>query len=195
MSPGSLYFIQEGPGGAIKIGWTDVVGVDNRRKAMQVGNSHELRVLGVIAGKEPDAELIWHDNFKHAHKRGEWFYPTPELLAAIADAVSKQIDLADPPDWHGPPAGAREVRAWLAEAELTMKEFAAHLGYDRSYVNYVIRHPLSMRPRIAYRIERATEGAIKAESLLVHYRLWTKAHNDKNMAAIEAAIQAASEAA
>jgi uncharacterized protein YerC len=78
---GGVYFIQEGEGGAIKIGWA--VDVQQRLALFQTGNSNELRLLGVIAGVPRQVEAQWHKRFAGAQKRSEWFFPTDQLLDAI----------------------------------------------------------------------------------------------------------------
>lgn len=45
-----IYFIQEQPDGAIKIGHTATGNVRERLRKMQTGNSRPLRVLGVTDG-------------------------------------------------------------------------------------------------------------------------------------------------
>jgi hypothetical protein len=62
------YFIQEGRGGAIKIG--KARGLQKRLRHLQTGNSSELHLLLVLEGDyERDAHLIWWEH----RIRGEWF--------------------------------------------------------------------------------------------------------------------------
>lgn len=76
-----VYFIQAVSGGPIKIG----VGVDPARRlmALQPGNPERLRIIGVIrdAGREQERNL--HFKFRASRMHGEWFEPSPELLAFI----------------------------------------------------------------------------------------------------------------
>lgn len=80
----SVYFIQQGADGPIKIGVT--VDVEKRRRVLQTGSAQTLVLLSTIKGTEKqEAEL--HRRFKHLRLRGEWFRPEPELLAYIAETV------------------------------------------------------------------------------------------------------------
>lgn len=178
---GSLYFIQEGTDGAIKIGWTQS-NPENRRAGMQTGNSSQLVLLGSVRESPPCTEEKWHVRFGHCHKRGEWFYPVPELCAAIRDAVAEGRPTFELGVWEGPQAGGDDVRAWLFERGMTLADFADRLGLAKTSLLYSLRAPEHMRPRVAYRIEAVTEGAIKAEALLKWHRAWKRAHavNDAN---------------
>lgn len=175
MMLGNLYFIQEGLDGPIKIGWTQA-NPENRRAGMQTGNSSQLVLLGSIPVSPPCTEEKWHAQFPHCHKRGEWFYPTPELCAAIRDALVEGRPTAQPEIWVGAQAGGDDVRAWLSDAKLTMAEFAECVGVLPTSLLYSLRSPQNMRPRIAYRIEAVTGGAVKAEALLKWHRAWKRAH-------------------
>lgn len=92
---GNLYFLQEGPNGCIKIGWT-AGDPDNRRRAMQVGNSSDLTIIG-FREAPADAETGWHVRFSHICKRSEWFYPTAELLAPIIGQPRSVFSRRNPP--------------------------------------------------------------------------------------------------
>lgn len=78
-----IYFIQD-ESGPVKIGWTsDRKRPTERLIGLQAGNPRTLSLLGVVSGTlEDEAQL--HAQFEHAHIRGEWFNPVPELLAYIA---------------------------------------------------------------------------------------------------------------
>lgn len=78
-----IYFLQERATCAIKIGFTDDH-PDIRRKQLQTGNSDELVLLAAIDGDKDD-ETEFHQRFKAAHIRGEWFRPEPELIAFMAE--------------------------------------------------------------------------------------------------------------
>lgn len=75
-----VYFIAEGPRGAIKIGVTDDPA--KRLAALQIGNSRPLRCLGLIDG-DANVESNWHRRFAAQRISGEWFKRTPELVEAI----------------------------------------------------------------------------------------------------------------
>ncbi len=75
-----VYFIQEHPGGNIKIGVA--LDVEARCALLQIGNSRELRVVGMIPGSYETERKI-HDEFESAWVRGEWFRPTAALLLLL----------------------------------------------------------------------------------------------------------------
>ena len=79
---GVIYFIQEGLGGAIKIGWSR--GPANiRLRQLQTGNSVELILLGFVSDCDKSEEVRWRRRFWEFRKRNEWFYPADALLKAI----------------------------------------------------------------------------------------------------------------
>lgn len=77
----SVYFVQPIHGGLVKIGVAaDVAG---RLNSMQTGSPVQLRVIGVIPDVGQDRETELHQRFAESRSHGEWFEPTPELLAYI----------------------------------------------------------------------------------------------------------------
>lgn len=77
----SVYFIREHPDGFIKIGVArDAAG---RMKSLQTASARDLRLLGTIPGGR-DVELRLHERFAGERVRGEWFKPSPRLLAYIS---------------------------------------------------------------------------------------------------------------
>jgi len=166
---GSVYFIQEGTDGPIKIGFTEAdVGVRARCTYMQVGNSSPLRVLGEIRGVSKLAERRWHQKFAASHKLGEWFWPSKELLDAIADVV------ANPPRPRPellvviPAKNPREVIAeWMDANGVTPAILAEQIAYTESHVRYQLdKRRWRTAPAFAVAIEEATGGAVIAEEWL-----------------------------
>ncbi len=76
-----VYFIQEGEGGAIKIG-TTLGSPMVRLAALQTGNSRKLVLLASIPGG-PKEETELHGRFAALRLHGEWFAPDPRLLGFI----------------------------------------------------------------------------------------------------------------
>ena len=76
----SVYFIQAGPKGPIKIG-TALRPMDRLRE-LQVGNPFKLVLLAVIEGHAV-VERELHAQFAVHRLRGEWFAPVPELIKLI----------------------------------------------------------------------------------------------------------------
>jgi Meiotically Up-regulated Gene 113 (MUG113) protein len=76
-----IYFVRSHLG-FIKIGYTTAHPHD-RLSEMQVGNPHELELVGVHKGtKQIEARL--HKRFRHLHVRGEWFREEPDLAEYVA---------------------------------------------------------------------------------------------------------------
>jgi len=181
---GSVYFIQEGQDGAIKIGFTEAgVGVQARRTYMQVGNSSPLRILGEIRGVSKLAERRWHQKFAASHKLGEWFWPSKELLDAIADVV------ANPPRPRPellvvvPVKNPREVIAeWMDANAVTPAILAERISYTESHVRYQLgMSRWRTAPAFAVAIEEATNRAVIAEEWLAweaHERAAYEAQRD-----------------
>lgn len=76
----SVYFMQAGEGGPIKIGLTNCVA--NRLRYIQTGQPCEIELLGSVTGGK-DLEEALHVRFAADRLRGEWFKDTPELRAVI----------------------------------------------------------------------------------------------------------------
>jgi hypothetical protein len=76
-----IYFIQEAPDGAIKIGYT---GGDPfaRLSALQTGNSKPLKLLAFAPGS-PQHERGLHERFADLRLHGEWFRADPRLIGFI----------------------------------------------------------------------------------------------------------------
>lgn len=84
-----IYFIQSGAGGPIKIGWTEYI--LQCMKELNTGNPNELHFLAFIpAPRIMEKEL--HNHFKPFKLKGEWFKPSGELLAFIAEIQETSID-------------------------------------------------------------------------------------------------------
>lgn len=76
----SVYFIQAGASGPIKIG----VSVDpiSRMAQMQTGMPETLRLLAFIAGTRDDERKL-HIKLAAHRIRGEWFHPHQDVLGAL----------------------------------------------------------------------------------------------------------------
>lgn len=75
-----VYFVEARPSGLIKIGSAS----DPRRrvKELQTGSPEHLRLLAVTTGGELH-ERDLHARFATDRVRGEWFSPSPSLIALI----------------------------------------------------------------------------------------------------------------
>lgn len=78
----TIYFIQAGDGGPIKIGWA----VDPllRLREIQKHNHCQLHLRATRDAARSD-ETEYHHLFKAHRMHGEWFRPAPEILAEIAE--------------------------------------------------------------------------------------------------------------
>jgi transcriptional regulator with XRE-family HTH domain len=86
----SVYFVQVGSDGPIKIGKANDVAF--RIQALQTAAPGPLRLLAVAAGGLAEEQRL-HERFSKHRLHGEWFSPHPDLLAHIA-AVTPVPDLA-----------------------------------------------------------------------------------------------------
>lgn len=79
---GFIYFIQGESGGPIKIGYT--TDLEQRLKTLQTGYPDRLDLLLAFPGK-PKHEKAIHKQFEPYRLNGEWFRPTPEVMAKIKE--------------------------------------------------------------------------------------------------------------
>lgn len=79
-----VYFIQAADSGPIKIGFT-TGDPRSRMASLQTGNPHPLRLLVVVPGT-PEDEGSLHERFAQSRMQGEWFAPSPILIAFILGA-------------------------------------------------------------------------------------------------------------
>lgn len=90
MRKASIYFIQAGEDGPIKIGWA--VNPEARMRTFQTANFLPLRMLfseryrSILFAKAIESDL--HTEFKDYRIHGEWFAPESRLIRAISDFCS-----------------------------------------------------------------------------------------------------------
>lgn len=75
-SDGFVYFLQSGPSGPIKIGWSQ--DVERRIEQLQTANAQRLVLLGTLRGRMED-EAALHTRFAHLRMEGEWFQDAQEI--------------------------------------------------------------------------------------------------------------------
>lgn len=83
----TIYFIQRGEGGPIKIGIT--ASLTSRLRSLQTSSPTRLTVLATMPGTVED-EAGLHERFAAVRLSGEWFEPAEVLLAFIA-TLSKGV--------------------------------------------------------------------------------------------------------
>lgn len=84
-----IYFMQRGENGPIKIGRSG--DPQERLRHLQRGNPDRIRIIGAYWGFQLE-EAQLHEEFKASRIAGEWFEPTPELVA-----TALALD-----EWDGP---------------------------------------------------------------------------------------------
>ena len=80
----SVYFVQAGPSGPIKIGYADDVSL--RLSKIRSDNPYHVSLLLEIEGGR-DVEAALHERFDALRFRGEWFWPGKALLAFIDEMI------------------------------------------------------------------------------------------------------------
>jgi hypothetical protein len=75
-----VYFVQGEGGGPIKIG--SATNIQQRLRDLQIGSPVLLTLLHGVQG-DYDLEYALHERFANDRLHGEWFTPSPELLAYI----------------------------------------------------------------------------------------------------------------
>jgi hypothetical protein len=78
----TIYFIQAGRSGPVKIGQTNKP-ILQRLSGLQSGNHERLYILATIPDSNDTYERSLHRQFRPLHIRGEWFRNDPELLRFI----------------------------------------------------------------------------------------------------------------
>lgn len=84
-----VYFIQEVPDGAIKVGYT-ARNPEKRLNDLKTGNSRSLSLLGSIEGDE-ELERRLHRLFAQHHKNLEWFHPDPFVVETISQLLYGKV--------------------------------------------------------------------------------------------------------
>jgi hypothetical protein len=83
-----IYFVQTGDG-PIKIGITD--DLQSRLTSLQTGSPYPLKLLTYISGGMAMEKKL-HEMFRKSNIGGEWFSPSPMLLAYIEELKATKID-------------------------------------------------------------------------------------------------------
>jgi hypothetical protein len=85
---GSVYFVQQGELGPIKIGFSK--SVKTRLADLQTANPHKLRLLYSHPGDE-DFERLLHTHLNEHRLQGEWFKPS-DAVARVMVALAQGCD-------------------------------------------------------------------------------------------------------
>ena len=140
-----VYFVQIPSSGAVKIGFSRDVA--RRFEALQTASPEELVFLGAVRGGIGDEQKI-HARFSATRVRGEWFSPSPDLLALAASepTFSADVNASGPNKWEArlaakaqevatlpPPVTFGEhVRRWRESNGLTQVAAAKLVGVSQA---------------------------------------------------------------
>jgi hypothetical protein len=70
---GSVYVVQAGDNGPVKIGFSKLSGLEKRIGALQVGCPYEIKLLYLLPDCSMELEHRLHILYRDYHMRGEWF--------------------------------------------------------------------------------------------------------------------------
>jgi hypothetical protein len=141
----TVYFIAPVGGGNIKIGHTE----DIERRFRHIGSWSPvpLEIVASFDGSKLQEQKL-HKRFASSRLHGEWFSPTPELLAVINDVLS-----GNAPEKEKQFSGQYvfwDYRRDLKDNGFKVKELASHLG----------RHPATLSVGWANRVPAYIAPAI-----------------------------------
>lgn len=83
----TVYVIQAGPDGPVKIGHCKDAW--RRRENLQIGSPFPLYLRGTLPGGAAE-EKILHDKFRHLRVRGEWFDLDPSAIEGLRPFCHKR---------------------------------------------------------------------------------------------------------
>jgi hypothetical protein len=81
---GLVYFVQAGPRGPIKVGWSQ--DVERRIAELQTANAAKLVLLGTVSGTL-ETEAALHARFSHLRLEAEWFRNSPEIHEFLREST------------------------------------------------------------------------------------------------------------
>jgi hypothetical protein len=165
----TVYFIQHGEGGDIKIGHTsrDPYG---RMAALQTGTPLVLTLLATVpGGSKEEGEL--HEKFTALKVRGEWFRPEPPLLGFIEGARWAQRESPPkPPEGWEP--GAEEKENGPTLYGLTRDQVHAVAGFVQRTISCAKANLfIDDHPDEDDSLERQPSGELDEQELLEATRL------------------------
>lgn len=105
-----VYFLQVEPNGPVKIG-TTIGNVHLRMQTLQQASPYLLRWMGYFPGGRAE-EKAAHLLLRGSRLRNEWFYPTAEVMAFIAEKSPNFC-----------PRAARDELFFEAERQIVLKLF------------------------------------------------------------------------
>ena len=148
----TVYFIQAGDGGPVKIGYTGG-DISHRLREIQNCNATECSVLRVVGGGKATEREI-QKFFSPLNIRGEWFKFSIEMLRFGVDDVLAAT-----------PSTSMTLKKWLSENKQTQAGFAESLGWSQGYVSKIVKAGTNVLS-VAVAIEKATNGDVTTHDLL-----------------------------
>lgn len=152
-----VYLVECGPGGPIKIGFTD--DAYRRLSKAQSDSPYELRLLATMPGG-PELEAELHARFGEYRIRGEWFWPAQELRSFV-DSFGAPKPRVRQLEIRPVPAG-NPMRQMRLRMGMTQKELARHLNMQQPHVCRMERAEI-LHPRALLAME-ALASRFAAES-------------------------------
>lgn len=157
---GALYFVRSGEQGLIKIGRTS--NFELRVKTLQTGSAAPLQAVGVFESLGWQ-EAIWHRAFAAVRLGGEWFEPTPDLLASIehfrehwdwprafdgaeTELLLDLIDIVGEAVVCGDLQDAAELKHEIRRAEECHRELAGYGMYDERFQEMMLAYVAATTP-------------------------------------------------
>jgi hypothetical protein len=158
----SVYFVQAGAGGLIKIGFTENL---KRRLANIKTSCPDMRLLTVIDG-DKSAESAFHFRFKSSRVEGEWFSPSADILEFI-ETQPKVVEIST----HNKLdrklfASAHPLARWIKSEGITGTEFAIRAGLAQSMISMICTGAKKPGREVMQAIRNATFGEVSADDLL-----------------------------
>ena len=161
---GYIYFIQDGEGGNIKIGFS---GNPNERiKQLQTGNGKVFIPLLIQEGNEKN-EDSYHEMFKEHHLHGEWFKPHDSILLFInSQKIKGETKLIE---------RLNNIHNRIEKVEIEVKELKRKLEEDYVHGDEVNeRHDLMLE--YCLQIEHKLDELVKENNLKkgIQKKCWRK---------------------
>jgi hypothetical protein len=113
---------------AVKIGLTTLAAFHGRMIKMQVDNHEPVKLLRLLEGGRA-LECALHKQFRHLHRRGEWFSYHPDMLGELGAA---DIPAPPPPPSKYVPWQQRDLWTPERRAIQSAKLLALHADPVRS---------------------------------------------------------------
>lgn len=148
----SVYFIQAGENGPIKIGHAKNALV--RFKELQVASHQTLTLLGLVDGGANE-ERAFHEKFAAHRVRGEWFAPVAELVN-FAHANKPPVNYRRSVlERNGHP-----LALYLARKRLTLTEYGKLVDAAPATLSRVINRVDGPSWKLMQRIEEESGGEL-----------------------------------